>query len=168
MQEATPQKLTQVLRTTQIIAGGMIGGVLVFGLIAAMIGADGDPGDPLVGVIALVFAVSGLGARILVPGLIAAKKREEIQAQLSAGEIDESEEMTAVLYPLYQTKTIIEYALIEGPAFFVLIAYIITSQLWVLAIGAVLLAIMIVTFPTQGRLEGWIRNQLQLMEQNQS
>lgn len=168
MQQRPPQTLDETLRSTQIIAGALIAGVVMFGVVATFVGAGADPGEPLVGYIAILFAVSGLVMRSVFPGTITARKRNEIRARVVSGEIDESHEMTAALYPLYQTKTIIEYALIEGPAFFVLIAFIVTSRTWVLAVAAALLAVMVLTFPTRARLEGWIRNQLQLMELDRS
>jgi hypothetical protein len=64
----------------------------------------------------------------------------------------------------FQQKTIIESAMIEGPAFFVLIAYLIVGQTWLLGLAAVLLVMLVVPFPTYERAEDWVRYQLELLE----
>jgi hypothetical protein len=64
----------------------------------------------------------------------------------------------------FQQKTIIESALVEGPAFFTVIAYLITGEAWLLGVSAVLLAALIVLFPTYERVEDWVKYQLELLE----
>ena len=64
----------------------------------------------------------------------------------------------------FQQKTIIEAAMVEGPAFFVLIAYLIVGQTWLLGLAAVLLVMLVVPFPTYERVEDWVKYQLELLE----
>ena len=65
---------------------------------------------------------------------------------------------------VFQQKTIIESALVEGAAFFNLIAFLTVGEWWSLGIAGVLLAVLLVPFPTYDRVENWVRYQLELLE----
>jgi len=152
-----------LVRTTQIIAFAMTMGVIVFCIVAAVVTMGKPPGEMMLGYIAVVFTVMTLIARSFVPTV----QLKAVRTQMLAGEaVDES----ARVFPLlraHQTKTIIEYALVEGPCFFVLVAYIAVGAHWLLGLAGLLIALLVLTFPTRTRIENFIRQQLELLELEQ-
>lgn len=64
----------------------------------------------------------------------------------------------------FQTRLIVRAALLEGAAFFNLIAFMIERQTWSFGIAGALAAINLSTFPSRDSVLYWIRQQLELME----
>jgi hypothetical protein len=60
------------------------------------------------------------------------------------------------LLAVRQTSMIVGLALLEGAAFFACIAYLLEGQLWVLAIILTAMVLMMVSFPTEGRVQSWL------------
>ena len=58
-------------------------------------------------------------------------------------------------------------ALLEGGAFFCIIAYMVTHLWWALAMAFGLLAAMVVFFPMRGRFDDWVREQRELRSLDQ-
>ena len=56
---------------------------------------------------------------------------------------------------------IVGLALLEGAAFFNIIAYMIAGHIWSLGIVAGLVVIMLLSFPTRGRVAFWIEDRMQ-------
>ena len=69
---------------------------------------------------------------------------------------------------LFQTRHIIGYAMLEGAAFYNLIAYMIERQQVNLAMVGLLLGAMFVKFPTYGRLEGWVADEMKSIDELRS
>jgi hypothetical protein len=63
---------------------------------------------------------------------------------------------------LFQTRMIVGLALLEGAAFFNLVAFMTEGHWWTLIVVAVLLVWMLASFPTHGRLKQWIEDREQL------
>ncbi len=147
----------------QIIAGGMISGVTVFAVIAMMVAMGHEPRDPFITYVAVGVAGMMIVMRFVVPAWIA--KTQSQQRFGRAAEFDEDDEVKkrVGLTAIYQTTMIIGYALLEFAAFFCLIAYMSETQLLAVAAAAVLLLIMLASFPTRTRVEDWVENQLQLL-----
>lgn len=158
-QEPTSQAI-QTAVAIQIIAGALIAGVVSFGLVAVFLTFGDQPDDPLLGYVAAGFSAVMLVMSLTIPSLVARQQTREAFAR--AG--DDEERARRNLYAAFQTKTIIGFAMLEGAAFFDLVAYMNTARTWVLAIAAALVAIMVSRFPTRGRIENWIENQMQLRD----
>src|SRR5581483_670179 len=61
---------------------------------------------------------------------------------------------------VYQTRTIVGAALLEGGAFFLLVAYMAEGAPWVLVVAAVLwIAMAWLHFPTRDKVEAWVTDQ---------
>jgi hypothetical protein len=146
----------------QIIAGALMVGVLSFGAYAVAAAFGKPPGEPLLAYIAVGFSAAAFIARMIVPPRVESELRK--QAAESTKEIQDRDDRVLRLAGVFQTRMILEYALLEGPCFFCLVAYIISTEWWLLAIVGVLLAIMAVGFPTRSKLENWADDQLQLLE----
>ncbi len=140
---------------SQIIAGALIGGVLIFAAIAFVIGRGKPPGDPMLAYIAVAAAVAEVVGCLVVPKLVT---RESVSR--NAVEPQRTPEMS--LYAVYQVRLIIRFALLEGAAFFCGIAYISTARWWTLAAMLLLAGIMIAFFPGRAGYDDWVREQQDL------
>lgn len=134
---------------SQIIVGAMIAGVVIFAAIAFLAFPVKRAEEPMFGWIAAAAAALALGARAVVPRLVANS------AATKALEVHQVDPRRA-LAPIYQTKVILGSALLEGTAFFAVITYLIEGY-WVgLVTAGVLVLVMAVTFPSQGQFERWV------------
>lgn len=144
----------QVGRISQIIAGALMAGVVLFGVIVLVVIHPGrqqpfhDAGQPILTWMASGMAVVMLGMRAIVPALVASAGTR--QALASGGDLREA------LAPVYQTKTIIGNAMLEGAAFFGLVSYLIERNWISLCSAGAMLVVMAATFPSQSQFEGWV------------
>jgi hypothetical protein len=65
----------------------------------------------------------------------------------------------------YQTKLIIGMAILEGAAFYNLIAYMMEGQQISLVMTGLLVAIMATKFPTRGGLENWLTDEAKSIDE---
>jgi hypothetical protein len=149
---------------SQIISFALIGGVVMFAAIAFLIGPNQPGGGPLVAYLAAGFAGIALVLQAFVPALVVSANRNSyLNSQPRQDPRDRAEAETRLM-PLFQTKHIIRMALLEGAAFFCLVAYLVSGLLWLYAIVAALVALMVVSLPTRSALDHWLEEQLQLLE----
>lgn len=143
------------IRVMQIIAGALIAGVVVFGIVVVFaLGALNQP--PVEGTIkymALGFIVLELVPFALVPTFVTGDSITRAQPgnRLLEGE--------GLAYGPYQARMIIRFALLEGAAFFNLVAVIIEHHWWNLAAAGALAFLMLLMFPTRTRVDQWIETQ---------
>jgi hypothetical protein len=155
---AQDYQLSARVRVMQIIAGAMVLAIFALGgvMIALAANSPAPPQEqpPLITYIAL--GVTGLASvmSILVPNLLAASivQRSALQSQASG------EGAGASLLGAYQTTLIVGLALCEGPAILCLIAYFVERNALALGGAGVAVLIMLVRFPTEGRVRDWIRS----------
>jgi hypothetical protein len=155
----------------------MIGGCLMmFVLLAATAGTPVSPNMELVGYLVQGIALMALVMRAIVPRMIISAGRKTIFENLRSeaekqGAGTRNRGFDAVeseagrrLIELMQRKTIIGAALVEGSAFLSLIAYMLGHSTISLAVAAVLLVLMALTFPSIDRSSSWIESQMQLLK----
>jgi len=135
----------------KIIASSLIGGVLAFAGVAIVLrlGKPPAPGSLISSVAAGVVAATVV-IRQVVLGLFAGRTGDS-QGPAPAGPL-----------ALYQTRMIVGLALLEGAAFFNLVAYLIEGRWWSLAVTAVPLAFMLAAYPTRTRIRQWVEDREQL------
>jgi hypothetical protein len=195
-------------RTSQIIVGALIAGVLIFlaiawfvdvGLIApapagpgAVQGAapgnapgagaagDGALVGTLITYMAVGWAVVAIPLSFGVPALIAKQQRKQIASGSWAPGVQQAgpgaqlrpeswNTDSGKLAAVYQQQLIIAAALVEGAAFFTGIAYMLGRNPIALGVTLLLVAILLLRFPTIQRVERWIeRQQEKLMEDRQA
>ncbi len=142
-------------KTVQIVAVALILGPLIFAAIVISGGWGQAPGDPTIGYIAGFFFASALITSLVLPTLIASQNLARLRSQKG--------QLTAMdFFGVYQTRTIIRAALLEGGAFFCLVANVVTHLWWTLAMAFALLAVIAIFFPTRGRFDDWVRDQREL------
>jgi hypothetical protein len=162
----------KVIRTLQIIVAALAMGVICFAAIAIFQRIQKPPQqDAMIAYMAVGFAPTMLVVRAVVGKSTVSRSMKNIAAGIrSLHSADTGSQLPANFTDgdqflfVFQQKTIIESALVEGAAFFNLVAFLAVGQWWSLAVAGVLLAVNLVPFPTYDRVENWVRYQLEIME----
>jgi hypothetical protein len=160
-QAASPEAVVQ---TTRIINIALLMGVIIFLVIAFAVMRKGklaeDPWDvtSLMTLASLVFAAGNLAASFLVPPLLTRRNVAQV-LEHDAGDEDPAwagwGRAAKQLAPLFQTELIIRLALIEGAAFFCVIAFMLEGTLPALIAALVLVGVMVWQFPSESSLRAW-------------
>jgi hypothetical protein len=160
-----------MVRNVQIIVAALAIGMIIFAGIAVSQRLNQPPQqNEYMAYFALGFTVVLLGVRRVVGSGAAARHRKSIAEGKGVDPGSGNYGLPAAatdgdrLLLVFQQKTIVESALVEGPSFFVIIAFLIGGQWWLLGIAGVLLTMLLVPFPTYERIEDWVKYQLELME----
>jgi hypothetical protein len=173
-------QIVPVVRVQQIIVAGLVGGCLSFLALAVGMRLQGamPQGDPVpeLSYVLVLFAVTALAARAIVPGMIVARSRRAIargtwrlpegpRRGTPIGGLLGSDTDEAKLAAVSQTVMIVSAALLEGVAFFGLIVYLIQGDLAALVIAVLMILGVAAHFPTRSRVVAWIENQLAMLSQ---
>jgi len=170
------------VRVIQIIVGSLIAGVVTFGVVAVIVGPSNPPAEEagaampaeMLTYVSVAFAVTVLIARMVVGQVLLSTARRKIASGTwqapqggtpMAGDLIERAGDAGRLLVVLNTKTIVESALLEGAAFFALIAHLLEGTWLSLVLAAVLALGIAMGFPTAARVQHWIEDQLQLVEQ---
>lgn len=148
------------LRTQQILAGMLVAGVTFFLLVVLVLRGKEKPmlntavtTTPIV-LMGLVFGISALAMALFVPGQVVSAVRGKIRPT------DPLDDQGRILLGAHQTRLIITLAILEAAAFFNLIAVMLEGSVLNLGFALLLLGLMASQFPTRGRLENWLADQL--------
>jgi len=167
------EELGPVLLTMQIIVGALVAGCLTFFVVVCAVSLRGDAADEslVITYTAIVFACVALVVRTIVPGLIVAQGRRRIIEGTWQGSptvnarFSEQTGDAGKLAAVFTTRLIVAAALLEGTAFFAMIAYMLEGSPLALILAAALILGVALHFPTRARLVDWIEEQLTLIEQ---
>jgi hypothetical protein len=155
----------QLVKTMQIICVALMVAVVTFlGIVVYLRFGKGMPpgnGMPMMSYMAAGMAAIMIVGRVIAPMVITTGM---LKQAISLRPIEDIRKLD--LYGIYQTKMIVSQALLEGAAFFNLVAYMTEGQSWSLGIVAVLLAVMAVGFPTFEKVDGWADDQLRQLQLN--
>jgi hypothetical protein len=172
LDEITRDEIGPQLRTMQIIVVALCMGVIVFAVYLVLTGSADE--QPELGI--LTFAAIGMAAVNAVISLIVPVFAISRQVRTIANGTWRPTNQQAVapstdigkLLAVYQTALIIGSALLEGAAFFGLAAYMVERHVAGLVVAGICLALILSRFPTRGRLEPWVEDQLRrIKEQRQ-
>ncbi len=158
MESPSSHELKVQVRSMQVIILALSMGIIFFAAIDLfLVGTDGPAVEangevvdqaveqvatmPMVSYMGVAFAAIGIVMSSVVPSFIASRSPGTVQ--------------------VYQTTLIIGAALLEGPAFLNLIAYMLEHQIYSFATAAVLLVFLLLKFPTIARVEDWLRDRAQ-------
>lgn len=171
-------ELTPIVRQLQIIVGALTAGCVTFLIIALLVtGGKAVEGEtPMVTCVAVAFAVMALITRMVVAGIMVSHGRRTILQTSRRSPQDQglqpadanSPKRTAdarKLFPLLINSTIVSAALLEGAAFFALIAYILEQSPLSLIVAIVLIVGLAFYMPTRSRAVHWIEDQLRLLQE---
>lgn len=154
------------LRVLQIISGALMAGVVSFGVAVLAMSAQAGAGvlpSTMVTYLSLGAVVLGVLASYLLPSKIVEQLLRKIAARAappiaSAGTSPADYDL-AQLLGVKTTAHVVGFALLEGPAFLGILAYLLERQALAFAAPTVALALMAVKFPTADRLADWLGEQ---------
>jgi hypothetical protein len=160
------------VRTMQIISAALIAGVVTLtGIMIIMVKQNDGPlappnADlpPLVSIIAVVSLAAGIGVRVILPNAILRGAMQRIAGpSATPPSRDQCAGYEGSLLAVRQTTLIMANALLEGPALFCAIAYMLEGQAFTLAGVAVALVLMLWQFPTREGVRAWLERHLDLV-----
>jgi hypothetical protein len=165
LSEAQQNQLSQQLMTMRIIAGALCIGVAVFAVIVLAL-KPSEAEEPFLAFLALLVSVACVVAAALLPRMVARSGRH-VSADGPAGQPPAASrsdanqvELVTRAMAVHQTRLIVSLAILEGAAFFNLVAYMIEGQLVSVAVAFVLWVLMLVQFPSRPRTEGWVADEV--------
>jgi hypothetical protein len=175
------QRLKPAIMTLRIIVVALVTGVVAFAVTAIVIrmlqvAAPANGAAGLLTTLGIAAAPVALLLSRFVPGLFVAKARGQIASgqfglpsesnlaqsggpQSSLGQFGDDDK----LFTVYQTKTIISAALLDGAAFLNIVAYLLGGSLIAIGLGLLLALAIASLFPRESRVVDWIEAQRRLM-----
>ncbi len=166
MADETPSQdlVTPRLRVLQIITGALITGVMAFLAVVLLVQQQGQapvpgPQTPLISLMAAGGFVGIFGVWLVLPPTLVRQGLVPIARHPS-----QSAAETVGLLALKQTVQIVSSAMLEGCAFFNLVAFLVERQTYTLGIALACVLLMLVTFPTQGRFQQWLLEQQERLQ----
>lgn len=156
------------LRVMQIIAGALPLGLICFLAIVLVLGGGQQqqqpvPGLPMVSLVAAAGFVGCVLLSFIFPSAITRTGlRQIVDGTWKEPEGVKSEPVSstpAKLLSLRQTTMIVGLAPLEGAGFFGCAAYLVEHQVAVLSIAGVAILLMLLRFPTAGRVSAWLEQQ---------
>ena len=176
---------TKQVRVLQIIVGALVAGVVFFLMIVLIICPPANLAPGMLTAVAVIFAGAMLITYPVVLRIPVATACRQILAgtfrivdswkcgSLGTSDLGASDRGIGLsdvqcLLSLFQRKTILGAAMIEGCAFFAVIAYFIEGGFVSLGLAGALLAGLAAHFPTLSRVTGWVDRQIELLEQERT
>jgi len=155
-------EIAECIRTMRVFTGVLLAGLVMFLLVVVMVQRGQEPkngGQPDIATLILL-GQAGLAllAGLLLPGRILARRLREL-AQSRASQQISGEVPTAALLNELRGTSIFRLALLEGACFTVLLATLISGNLWLVAFVGVVLVLMMREWPTVESVTGWVLEQ---------
>ena len=157
--------ISDSVRVMQTIVGALAAGILSFFVVAVFVPAGVPPEIPLLSYLAVGATLIALPAAWLVPGMMARGQVSQIAARGSKRLPTDELGDVGSLVGVYQTSLIVREAILEGVAFFNLVAFMIERQPMNLVAAGVLGFILLAQIPTASRLEEWVQSELSSLTQ---
>jgi hypothetical protein len=175
------QRLKPAIMTLRIIVVALATGVVAFAVTAIVIRvqqavAPANDTAELLTTLGIVAAPVAFLLSRFVPGLIVATSRRQIASGQYGSPAESNPHQTGgpqsslrqlgddgKLFTVYQTKTIISAALLEGAAFLNIVAYLLGGSPIALGLGLLLALAIVALFPRNSRVVEWIEGQRRLM-----
>jgi hypothetical protein len=163
----------QRVRTAQIIAGALIMGLVSFGAIAVAIQIMQKPlpGQaqftrmPIISYVAFYLFVIQVPLSFFIPQIVTRTTVAKLVKTGDKVQASPSSNLSDLLWAIFQSSLIIGLAMLDGAGFFAGIAYLLEGLPGVLVILAAVVLMMLLRFPTSNRVQAWMVQQADLMEQ---
>lgn len=149
------------VRTMQIIWFAMLMGVSAFGAFVFLSHRGPPLAEPFITYIAVTSVAMALVMSFILPSVMS---NAAIKATIASLRDMPQENAWAALVGVYQTKLIIGLAMLEGSAFFAIVAYQIEGLWWSLAAAGVALFFIVLRFPVASRVEYWCRSEYETVK----
>jgi hypothetical protein len=162
-----PDQLDVRIRVMRIITFAQVLAAGLFLVIALILRAQGQGGNPANGLISLTsiawpFCLGNLIAYAVVSRSVVRSGRHRLVAPGGTSLLPADR---AAWYGLYQTQLIIHLSLLQGNAFYLLIAYLLEGSPLILGAAATFIAVMALHFPSRARVDNWVDAQAELAQQ---
>ncbi|MFN9717549.1 MAG: hypothetical protein ACK58L_02580 [Planctomycetota bacterium] len=157
-------KFDQQVRVMQIIVAALLTGVLTFfGVVLVITGGNvfGQNKPQLLTMIAAVFAGMMVIAHVVVPSAISKTHVRTLHGNVQSDSAAESR--IASLVGIYQTQLIVSIALLDGAAFFNLIALMTEQHVMSTIVAACLQFMILLKFPTRTKVTWWVQDRMREM-----
>ncbi|MFN8705786.1 MAG: hypothetical protein ACK526_00980 [Planctomyces sp.] len=157
------QILTKAVKTSTLIALGMMSGVIGFlGIAVVLTGGNFSTEIGVLSIVAAAVAFVMCGVHLLIPGVIA---RSQIVKLVTDGWKDRTDaERIRLLCQVWQTQLIVGIAVLEGTVFFNIIVLIREKSFLSVAAIAVLLPLMLAKIPNRLKAEWWVQERQREIE----
>jgi hypothetical protein len=133
----------EYLKALKVIHIGLTAGVAIFLIIAVVLQLPGF--EPKLKELEVIFI--GITTVVVISGIFAGNMifRKRLEQLIELKNLDEK--LTG-----YQSALIVKLALIEGPAFFTVVAYLLTANILFPAIAVLLVFVMVLSAPRKDKL----------------
>ncbi len=165
-----PQAL-HPLQILQLITGALIVGLLVFAGVAVFLGQEGgpveeQPAESTLTYVLLLLALADLAVWTVLPARVAQGQVSRIAAgawrppaAMVPGARPPGTDAEKLL-SVFQAKTILANGLLEALGFFAGVVYMIEGRTLALGVLALVVGLMVVSFPTSERAKHWVEPHL--------
>jgi len=154
------QEQDRRVRAGQIIIAAMAGGIVALAAVVVQLHVTGQmPArnggtHPIITYVALATALMCVAPAVLVPRLVI---QDRVRG-LASLETDDAR--ARALLEAWLTSLIIRGALIEGPALFLVVAFLVERKSVSLAVAALLTVVLVAMMPTRDRVGRWVERHL--------
>ena len=161
--QQTPSNARSLAKQLKIITFALAQGAIIFGVVVLFLNNAVIDGEPDI----LTWIALGAGGLMIVnhlvlPSLIVKAQLGNLSAEDFRGASDEDK--FRYVGSAYRTQQIVACALLEGGAFFNLVAYMIDKSVYSVAAAAVLVVLILVRMPTATRIEFWVQDRTREIE----
>jgi hypothetical protein len=176
--DADRDEVTPGVATIQIINGALVAGVVVFLGISLYLRSQHPDGifgpaipeaNRFLPLFAVVLAVgNALAAFWIPPTMVQARRRALAEGRWTDPGVGRGTPATTDagrLLSVYTTARIVQLALLEGAAFLCLIVYYLHGDGFLLMVALALIVAMLVGWPTRSRLDAWLGQQAEYLNQ---
>jgi hypothetical protein len=166
--------VTERLPRMQIIQGSIVAGAIIYAIVAFALREGGvvrgRAQQPIVSYACSVLAVISLIEFPFITRRIAKENRKKLLTEVGSGDSPEKKSMSdaTLLLGSYQAQMIVGAAILEGATFGLIIAFLVDGTYWTLVAALVLTGLNAFQFPTRGRVERWLSEQRELIEQERA
>lgn len=164
----TPATAALALQTARIITLALTGSVVGFAIIVLAVLRAGKPLAPeawglsgMLTLLALLFAVMNIALSFVVPPQLTRTGLQRVtrdQARDPKPGWEGFPVEAPAVFPVFQSELIVRLALLEGAAFFAVIAHMMEGTLLPLLAALVLVILMLASFPTDERFRAWVES----------
>lgn len=154
------------LRAMQLLTVVLTAGPITFGVAAVFLALGQEPQiEPYWAYAGLVGMAAGIFAWLIVPGTVARAGRQRLR-NLEGTPQEVEQQRRSALYQLYLTRQLVGLGLLEAAALMTITFFMLSVQLWLLALSSLPIALMAASFPWRERVELWVQEQSYLLDMN--
>ena len=169
-----------MLRTGRIMVAALAMGVLMFLVMAAFVLRSGRPpvAEPwglgrFFTPFAIGFAALAVGLRLVLPRFVVGMSRKTLgsgksplpkSSRTGGRGLTLPEGDLGLVLGLWMLKTFTGAGILEGAAFFAVIAYVFEGTMISLVVGLILVVLLLASFPTRSGIEGFLQEQMERLQ----